>query len=376
MQGLYQKLEAEPTLAAGSNFLHNRKVTPTQSLATGQQAETELAQFFEQSFDLHCVAGLDGYFTRLNPAWVAALGWPLEELRARPCAAFVHVDDREATLRETAKLRQGAGTLRFENRYACKDGSYRWLEWIARFVVDRGEIYATARDVTDRKRFEREILEIPDREQERLGRELHDGLCQTLAGISALSSTLSRKLARLGAPASIADGQTAAADAAAEITWLLNEAIGEARDMARGLGAVGLSEDGLETALETLALDVRHLFRASSTFVCDRPLGRLDREAERHLFRIAQEAVNNAVAHGKAKRIEIRLGAKGGDGLLTILDNGVGLPERPCPTGGIGLHNMAYRARLIGGRIEVRRRSRGGTTVLCAFPLSGTREKP
>jgi PAS domain S-box-containing protein len=351
-------------------------VTPTQSLATGQQAETELAQFFEQSFDLHCVAGLDGYFTRLNPAWVAALGWPLEELRARPCAAFVHVDDREATLRETAKLCQGAGTLRFENRYACKDGSYRWLEWIARFVVDRGEIYATARDVTDRKRFEREILEIPDREQERLGRELHDGLCQTLAGISALSSTLSRKLARLGAPASIADGQTAAADAAAEITWLLNEAIGEARDMARGLGAVGLSEGGLETALETLALDIRHLSRASCTFACDRPLGRLDREAERHLFRIAQEAVNNAVAHGKAKRIEIRLGAKGGEGLLTILDNGVGLPKRPCPTGGIGLHNMAYRARLIGGRIEVRRRSRGGTTVLCAFPLSGTREKP
>jgi signal transduction histidine kinase len=245
----------------------------------------------------------------------------------------------------------------------------------ARSVVDRGEIYAT-RDITDLKRFEREILEIVDREKERLGRELHDGLCQTLAGISALSSTLSRKLARSGAPASTAEGQTAAADAAAEIARLLNEAIGEARDMARGLGAVGLSEGGLETALETLTLDVRHLFRASCTFVCDRPLGRLDREAERHLFRIAQEAVNNAVAHGKARRIEIRLGAQGGEGVLTVLDNGVGMPESLRPPGGTGLHNMAYRARLIGGRIEVRRRSRGGTTVLCAFPLSGTRETP
>ncbi|HKH45236.1 MAG TPA: ATP-binding protein [Thermoanaerobaculia bacterium] len=243
----------------------------------------------------------------------------------------------------------------------------------ARSVVDRGEIYAPARDITDRKRFEREILEILDREKERLGRELHDGLCQTLAGISALSATLARKLARSGATA---DDQTAAA----EITRLLNEAIGEARDMARGLGAVGLSEGGLETALETLALDVRHLFRASCAFACDRPLGRLDREAERHLFRIAQEAVNNAVAHGKAKRIEIRLGAKSGEGLLTVLDNGVGMPESLRPPDGIGLHNMAYRARLIGGRIEVRRRSRGGgTTVLCAFPLSGrsgTRETP
>lgn len=241
-----------------------------------------------------------------------------------------------------------------------------------RSAVDRGEIYAPARAISDRKRFEREILETVDREKERLGRELHDGLCQTLAGISALSATLARKLARSGATA---DGQTAAA----EINRLLNEAIGEARDMARGLGAVGLSEGGLETALETLAHDVRYLFRASCTFACDPPLGRLDREAERHLFRIAQEAVNNAVAHGKAKRIEIRLGAKSGEGLLTVLDNGVGMPESLRPPDGIGLHNMTYRARLIGGRIEVRRRSRGGTTVLCAFPLSGrsgARETP
>lgn len=243
-------------------------------------------------------------------------------------------------------------------------------------MIDRGEIYAPARAITDRKRFERETLEIVDREKERLGRELHDGLCQTLAGISALSSTLSRKLARLG---TTTEGQAAAADAAAEISWLLSEAIGEARDMARGLGAVGLSEGGLETALETLALKVRHLFQASCTFACDPPLGRLDREAELHLFRIAQEAVNNAVAHGKAKRIEIRLGAKSGEGLLTVLDNGVGMPESLRPADGIGLHNMAYRARSIGGRIEVRRRSQGGTAVLCAFPLSGrsgTRETP
>src|SRR5947208_7399008 len=197
---------------------------PSQGLAAGRPAEAELAQLFEQSFDLHCVAGLDGYFTRLNSAWVAALGWTLEELQSLPSVTFIHVDDREATLRETAKLCQGAGTLRFENRYACKDGSYRWLEWNARSVVDRGEIYATARDITDRKRFEREILEILDREKERLGRELHDGLCQTLAGISALSATLARKLARSGATA---EDQTAAADAAAEITRLLNGAIGE-----------------------------------------------------------------------------------------------------------------------------------------------------
>src|SRR5436305_3171308 len=116
-----------------------------------------------------------------------------------------------------------------------------------RSVVDRGEIYA-ARDITDRKRFEREILEILDREKERLGRELHDGLCQTLAGISALSSTLARKLARLGSPASTADDQTAAADAPPERSRLPNEAIGHARHMARAPAAVGPSAGRLDTA--------------------------------------------------------------------------------------------------------------------------------
>jgi PAS domain S-box-containing protein len=347
------------------------------SLATRRQADAELAHFFEQSFDLHCVAGMDGYFTRLNPAWVSALGWTLEELRARPFVAFVHADDREATLTETAKLSEAADTIHFENRYACRDGSYRWLEWNARPVVDRNEIYATARDITDRKRLERETLEILDREKERLGRELHDGLCQTLAGISALSSTLSRKLARLGA--STAAGQTAAADAAAEITRLLNGAIGQARDMARGLGPVGLSEAGLEAALGTLALDVRRLFRVSCTLACDRPLGKLGREAEQHLFRIAQQAVNNAVTHGKGDRIEIRLGSEGGEGILTVRCNGLGMPESLRHPEGIGLHAMAYRARLIGGRLDVRPRPRGGAVVLCAFPLSGrpeARDKP
>jgi PAS domain S-box-containing protein len=341
------------------------------SLATRRQADAELAHFFEQSFDLHCVAGMDGYFTRLNPAWASALGWTLEELRARPFVAFVHADDREATLAETAKLSEGADTIRFENRYACKDGSYRWLEWNARSAVDRSQIYATARDITDRKRLEREILEILDRERERLGQELHDGLCQTLAGVSALSSTLSRKLARSGAPASSAAGQAAVAGAAAEITRLLNGAIGQARDMARGLGPVGLSEAGLEAALETLALDVRHMFRVSCTFRCDRPLGRLGSEAEQHLLRIAQQAVNNAVTHGRGDQIEIHLGSKGGEGRLAVRCNGLGMRERLRRPEGIGLHTMAYRARLIGGRLEVRPRPRGGAVVLCAFPLSG-----
>jgi signal transduction histidine kinase len=108
----------------------------------------------------------------------------VEELEGRPFLDFIHPDDREATRAEVARLAAGADTIAFENRYRHRDGGYRWLRWNARPLHGRRRIYATARDVTWQKRLEREVLEIVDREKERLGRELHDGLCQTLAGIA------------------------------------------------------------------------------------------------------------------------------------------------------------------------------------------------
>jgi len=100
--------------------------------------------------------------------------------------------DREVTQAQMAALRTGADTLAFENRYRHRDGSYRWLQWSAHAAPDEQLIYATAQDVTRQKDLEREILEIADREKARLGQDLHDGLCQTLAGIAALSAMLSR----------------------------------------------------------------------------------------------------------------------------------------------------------------------------------------
>jgi signal transduction histidine kinase len=158
---------------------------------------------------------------------------------------------------------------------------------------------------------------------------------------------------------------------AAEITTLLNESIIQARDLAHDLGPVGLNGAGLDGALETLALNVRHLFRVTCTFQCDRPFLQPRPEAKSHLVRITQEAVNNAITHGKADRIEISLGSKGGLSLLRIKDNGVGMPvEAPTPEG-VGLHTMAYRARLIGGSLEVRRRAPRARSRVRGGPRSG-----
>jgi PAS domain S-box-containing protein len=338
-------------------------MTTMGSLSTqAEQVEEVGAHFFEHSLDLLCVAGLDGYFKRVNPAWTNRLGWTVQELTAAPFLDFVHPDDRTASTTEIARLAAGAPTILFENRYRHQDGSYLWLQWNARLAPEHRLIYATARDVSRQNWLEREILEIADREKERLGRELHDGLCQSLAGVAALSVTLSRRLA--------ASAESAASAAAAEIAQLLNEIIGQARDLARGLGPVGLSEGGLAGALATLAVNVEHLFEISCTLDCDSPFGGLPCEVKLHLFRIAQEAVQNAVTHGRADRIEIGLSGTDKTGVLSVRDNGVGIPEGARNVDGIGLHTMAYRSHLIGGSLEVRRRTPQGTAVICAFPLA------
>jgi len=122
-----------------------------------KRAEEEMDRFFTLSLDLFCIASLDGYFLRLNPAWERVLGLPREELLARPWLDFVHPDDREATRNAGTTLIHDVEVMAFENRYRCADGSYRWLQWAAAPVKSAGLIYAAARDVTDSKRAEEEL---------------------------------------------------------------------------------------------------------------------------------------------------------------------------------------------------------------------------
>lgn len=121
-----------------------------------EPVSSDLEQFFEISIDLLCVLGFDGYFKRLNPAWERALGFSREELMSRPFIEFVHPEDRDATLAQNARVRQGDPALAFVNRYLCKDGSHRWLRWNAAPVHASNVIYSVARDFTDRKKAEDE----------------------------------------------------------------------------------------------------------------------------------------------------------------------------------------------------------------------------
>jgi len=123
-----------------------------------KRAEEELDTFFTMSLDMLCIAGVDGYFKRVNPAWERTLGFTAEELQSRPYLEFIHPDDREKTATEAAGLAEGRNVVSFQNRYQCKDGGYRWLFWNAAADVSAQRVYAIARDVTELRR-QREALE-------------------------------------------------------------------------------------------------------------------------------------------------------------------------------------------------------------------------
>ena len=152
-----QALKALSRLVVAQIELRRSVSDQSQAIRERRRAEEELDQLFTLSLDMLCIAGFDGYFKRINPAWEGTLGIPKEELLSRPYVDFVHPDDREATINEARKMDQGELTISFENRYRSADGTYLWLLWNATPNKSLKLIFAVARDITQRKQTERRL---------------------------------------------------------------------------------------------------------------------------------------------------------------------------------------------------------------------------
>ncbi len=215
------------------------------------------------------------------------------------------------------------------------------------------------RDESQRKALQREVLEISAREQQRIGRDLHDGLGQELTGISLLAGALRKRLEDRGVPE---------APDAGEISDLVKQAIEHTRALVKGLCPVDLEADGLMYAMKEMANTINQIYsRVSCRFACDKPILVKDHTIATHLYYIAREAVNNAIRHGRARRILIRITSTGDRAVLSIENTGKPMPPEAYKSSGRGLHIMNYRARMIGGTLEVGPRIDGGTVVSCSF---------
>jgi PAS domain S-box-containing protein len=158
--GMGTALYALVMIAILTGLIYRSAVVLDRLAEQRQKAEDELKRFFSISMDLLCVAGTDGYFKVVNPRWEKVLGYSQQELLSQPYLEFIHPEDREATHQEAAKQAEGHDVISFENRYRCRDGSYRWFNWTATAVTERGVIYAAARDVTERKQTDQRIQEL------------------------------------------------------------------------------------------------------------------------------------------------------------------------------------------------------------------------
>src|SRR6202045_4070952 len=236
----------------------------------------------------------------------------------------------------------------YEGYLVKRDGIRRLIAWSSTVLPGNGGtptyFIATGIDITERKHLEKTILEISAREQRRIGQDLHDGLGQQLTGIAFMSKVQEQKLMEKNLP-EVGD--------AAKIVKLVNQAIHKTRELARGLLPVVSEAEGLMSALEQWAGEVEDLFAVSCRFQCVAPVLIHDDTVATHLYYIAQEAVNNAIKHGHASQIIIRLAANQEQGALTISDNGSGIADIPANNGGMGRHLMNYRASVIGGSLEI-----------------------
>jgi signal transduction histidine kinase len=212
--------------------------------------------------------------------------------------------------------------------------------------------------IRERRELEALVLNISEREQQRIGQDLHDGLCQQLTGIKFKNGLLEQKLAERGLP-EIRDTQ--------EIEKLLSEAIEQARSQALGLNPVRLESEGLMTALHELAASIADVFGIECVCSFPNSVTIRDHVVAIHFYRIAQEAISNAIKHGKAKKIHLELVERDGNFQLNIQDNGIGLPASPGKHNGMGTHIMNYRARTLGAVLNVQPGESGGTVVTCSL---------
>jgi PAS domain S-box-containing protein len=352
---------------------------------------------------------VDGRLLFANQRLCEMLGYTRSEIVEKSLFDVTHPDDVKENMRRFARMVQGGKPYEIEKRYVRKDGSVLWADVSASAVLGPdGKTQSTVSvivDVTARKKaeaalrrakqllemrvrartlelnrstkkleaemnrrkgLEGEILSVSDREQQRLGQELHDGLCQHLTAVAFMTRSIAVRLR---------DHRVVDAADIEKIAELVNKAAIDTRNLSRALHRVDVDAAALVVALQDLV--DREIWRTPCRLEIKPSFQINDDTAAAHLYRIAREAVINANKHAQARQIVVRLEGARKEMVLRVIDDGIGFPKDVNLQQGLGYHIMKYRAQLMGGRLEIDSPQTGGTRVSCYLPSQArTSDKP
>ena len=312
---------------------------------------------------------LTGRIIFANEKFCSVLGYKERELVGKTIFEITHPGDATESRLLFRRIVTKGEPYQLEKRYLRKDGSALWVSVSASPLRDaEGKTQSAVAiiiDISDQKKaqafledrargLEGEILAISDREQRRIGQDLHDSLCQHLTAIAFMARSVALRLKK---------HRVIEVEHIEEIAELINDGVTEARTIARGLHPVEMEPPGLVTALAALVKQ-RH-WPVSCRLEADEEISVQDSTVALHLYRIAREAVINANKHARAREIIVRMRRSGKGIELSVIDDGVGIPGNSPAGSGMGFHIMQYRARSIGARLEIKPIKPHGTRVTC-----------
>jgi PAS domain S-box-containing protein len=312
---------------------------------------------------------LTGHIISANEKFCSMLGYKERELVGKTIFEITHPEDIAESKRLFHRIVRKAEPYQLEKRYRRKDGSTLWVSVSASPLRDvegkTQSAVAVVLDISDQKKaqailedrargLEGEILAISDREQRRLGQDLHDSLCQHLTAIAFMARSVALRLKK---------HRVIEVEHIDKIAELINDGVTEARTIARGLHPVEMEPPGLVTALAALVKQ-RH-WPVQCRLEADDEISVQDSTVALHLYRIAREAVINANKHARAREIIVRMKRSGKGIELSVIDDGVGISPNSPAGSGMGFHIMEYRARSIGARLEIKQVKPHGTRLTC-----------
>ncbi len=345
--------------AVGGMIIFSEDITARkkaeQALRESEERYRLLADYSEDFVALNDAKGNRIY---MSPSYFRRTGWSPEDLSSSSWKTRLHPDELPMIARARAANLAGE-TTSIEHRVRCRDGSWIWAENRCKPVLDANgkvqHMVVWARDITERKRLESEVLRISEGERQRVAADLHDGVRQELLGIGLILMDLRVDLEHAHDPL---------ARKLREIESMLAEAAAHTREVALGINPMVSHGRGLVSALRGLTMITARKYRVRISFACPTPVLIEDPVVANEVYRIAQEALLNAARHARAKRITLRFTGNRKEVSLAVRDDGRGLPANVAAKPGMGLRLIKYRAGLIHGQLNIQCRRGGGTEVV------------